>query len=130
MRARNGFTLVEVMLSLTVMLVVMGAAVKFFRVIGNYTRSLGGDLKLTLSPAWGRDTVTFSGAQAESTGPFTSVSLVNHSLSYRMRVHGRITGRLALDSGLDMLSRVTSYEALLPVDDQLINPQGDRKSVV
>ena len=102
----------------------LNTAVKFFRIIGNYTRSLGGDLKLTLSPAWGRDTVTFSGAQAEAAGPFTSVSLVNHSLSYRMRVHGRASKYLTLDTGLDMLSRVTSYEALVPVDSGLIQSEG------
>jgi hypothetical protein len=102
----------------------LNTAVKFFRVIGSYTRSLGGDLELTLSPAWGRDTVTFSGAQAEAAGPFTSVGLVNTTLSYRMRVHGRATPYLALDTGLDVLSRVTSYQALVPVDDGLIQSGG------
>ncbi|HET7502519.1 MAG TPA: TonB family protein [Kofleriaceae bacterium] len=102
----------------------LNTAVKFFRVIGTYERVISGDLKLTLSPAWGRDTLTFTGAQAEAAGPFTSVGVVNDSLSYRMRVHGRIDSRLTLDSGLDMLSRVTSYEALVPVADNLINTRG------
>jgi TonB family protein len=102
----------------------LNSSVKFLRVIGNYTRSLGGDMKLTLSPAWGRDTLTFSGAQAEAAGPFTSVGLVNNSLSYRMRVHGRPNQRLALDVGLDMLSRVTTYEALVPVDNGLLQSDG------
>jgi TonB family protein len=102
----------------------LNTAVKFFRVIGSYTRSLGGDLKLSMSPAWGRDTITFSGAQAEAAGPFTSVSLVNHSLSYRMRVHGRAAKRLTIDTGLDLLSRVTSYQALVPVADGLIQSDG------
>jgi TonB family protein len=102
----------------------LDTAVKFFRIIGSYTRSLGGDLKLTLSPAWGRDTVTFAGAQAEAAGPFTSVSLVNHALSYRMRVHGRATKHLTIDTGIDMLSRVTGYEALVPIDTNLIQSEG------
>ena len=102
----------------------LDSAVKFFRVIGTYERVIAGDMKLTLSPAWGRDTLTFTGAQAEASGPFSSISVVNDSLSYRMRVHGRLADRLTLDTGLDMLSRVTSYQALLPVDDQLINPRG------
>lgn len=102
----------------------LNTAVKFLRVIGTYERVIAGDMKLTLSPAWGRDTLTFSGAQAEATGPFSSIGVVNDSLSYRMRVHGRLADRLTLDTGLDMLSRVTSYQALLPVDDTLINPQG------
>lgn len=102
----------------------LNTAVKFFRVIGNYTRALGGDLKLTLSPAWGRDTITFSGAQAEAAGPFTSLGVVNHTLSYRMRVHGRATKYLTLDTGIDMLSRVTTFEALVPIDEGLIQSEG------
>src|SRR5262249_7208804 len=102
----------------------LNTAGKFFRALGTYERVIAGDMKLTLSPAWGRDTLTFTGAQAEAAGPFSSVSVVNETLSYRMRVHGRLNDRLTLDSGLDMLSRVTTYQALLPVDDTLINPQG------
>jgi hypothetical protein len=102
----------------------LSTAVKFFRVIGTYERVIAGDLKLTLSPAWGRDTVTFTGAQAEAAGPFTSIGVVNDTLSYRMRIRGRLDDRLTLDTGLDMLSRVTSYKALVPVSDTLINAQG------
>ncbi|HET9627141.1 MAG TPA: TonB family protein [Kofleriaceae bacterium] len=102
----------------------LNSAVKFFRVIGTYERLIAGDLKLTISPAWGRDTITATGAQAEAAGPFTSVSIVNDSLSYRMRVHGKVAPRLTLDTGLDMISRVTSYQALLPIDDTLINAGG------
>ncbi len=102
----------------------LNTSVKFFRIIGEYTRSLGGDLKLTLSPAWGRDTVTFAGAQAEAAGPFTSLDIVSSNLSYRARVHGRIDDRLTLDTGLDLLSRITSYQALVPIDDNLIDSTG------
>jgi TonB family protein len=102
----------------------LNTAVKFFRVIGTYERVIAGDLKLTLSPAWGRDTLTFTGAQAEAAGPFTSIGVVNSSLSYRMRVHGKLGRRLTLDTGIDMLSRVTNYEALVPVADTLINAEG------
>ncbi|MCW5805871.1 MAG: TonB-dependent receptor [Deltaproteobacteria bacterium] len=102
----------------------LSTAVKFFRVIASYTRSLGGDMKLTLSPSWGRDSITASGAQAEAAGPFTSISIVNSNLSYRMRVHGRIDKHLTLDTGIDVLSRSAKYEALIPLNDQLINPQG------
>ncbi len=102
----------------------LSTAVKFFRVIGSYTRPLVGDLQLTLSPAWGRDTITFTGAQAEASGPFTGVSIVNNSLSYRARVHGKLSPRLVLDTGLDLISRVTSYDAVVPVDENLINAGG------
>lgn len=102
----------------------LSTAVKFFRVIGSYVRPFGDDMKLTLSPAWGRDTLTFTGAQAEAAGPFTSIGVVNNSLSYRARIAGRLSKHVYLDSGLDVLSRVTTYEALLPVDDSLINREG------
>ena len=102
----------------------LDTAVKFFRVIGSYQRPLTDELKLTLSPAWGRDTLTFTGAQAEATGPFTSIGIVNTSLSYRARINGKLRPKLSLDTGLDVLSRVTKYDALLPVDDSLINAQG------
>jgi TonB family protein len=102
----------------------LDSAVKFFRVIGTYERVIAGDLKLTLSPAWGRDRLAIAGAQAEASGPFTSLDVVNDTLSYRMRLHGRLDDRFTLDSGLDMLSRVTTYQALVPIDDQLISSQG------
>jgi len=102
----------------------LNTAVKFFRLIGTYTRPLGGDLKLSLSPAFGRDSITFAGAQAEATGPFTSVSVINTNLSYRLRAHGRIDKRYTLDAGIDMFSRATRYDALVPVDDNLFNSQG------
>ena len=102
----------------------LSSSVKFFRVIGSYKRHLFGDLDLTLSPAWGRDTVSFSGAQAQATGPFSSIDVVNDNLSYRMRLGGKLGDHLVLDSGLDVLSRVTSYQALVPIDDQLINSSG------
>jgi TonB dependent receptor len=81
-------------------------------------------MKLSLSPAWGRDSLTFSGAQAEAAGPFTSVGIVNNTMSYRMRVHGRASKRFVVDTGIDVLSRVTSYEALIPLDDNLISTEG------
>ncbi|HEY4059620.1 MAG TPA: TonB family protein [Kofleriaceae bacterium] len=102
----------------------LSTAIKFFRVIGNYTRQITDDLKLVISPAWGRDTATFTGAQAEAAGPFTSIAITNTSLSYRARVYGRPTPKVALDTGVDVLSRVTSYDALVPIDDNLINAQG------
>lgn len=102
----------------------LDTAVKFFRLIGTYVRPLGGDLKLTLSPSWGTDSITFAGAQAQASGPFTSLSVKNNALSYRMRVNGKLGPRLSLDTGIDMLSRVTTFEALVPVDDNLVSSQG------
>ena len=102
----------------------LNSSVSFLRVIGGYERKMAGELVLTLSPAWGRDTFSLSGAQAEGAGPFTSIGIVNDAFSYRMRVHGKVGKRVTLDTGLDLLSRVTRYEALVPVDDSLINTAG------
>ena len=102
----------------------LDSTVKFFRFIGSYKRHLGGDLDLTLSPAWGRDSVSVSGAQALASGPFTSIDVVNDDLSYRMRVNGKLGHRLVLDTGIDILSRITSYQALIPIDDNLISSSG------
>lgn len=98
----------------------LDSSVKFFRLMGTYTRPLRGDLRLTLSPSWGSDAVTFTGAQAEGAGPFTSLSVNNKALSYRMRVHGKLRKALTIDTGIDLLSRVTEFEALVPADDTLI----------
>jgi len=99
-------------------------AVKFFRVIGTYTRQLGKTLKLTLSPAVGRDSITFAGSQSMQSGPFTSLTVGNKFFSYRMRVHGKPKPTVTLDTGLDLQARVTTFEALLPVDDNLIENDG------
>jgi TonB family protein len=102
----------------------LNSAVRFLRVIAAYERPLAGDLKLTMTPAWGRDTISFTGAQAEAAGPFTSLAVVNTNLTYRMRVHGKVGSRFHLDTGLDVLSRATTYEALAPLDANLINSEG------
>jgi TonB family protein len=102
----------------------LNTSVKFFRVIGSYVRQFSEDFKLSLSPAWGRDTLSFTGAQAEAAGPFTSIAVVNNTLSYRARLVGKLRPRVYLDAGLDVLSRITKYEALIPLDDTLINTQG------
>jgi TonB family protein len=97
----------------------LNSAIRFFRVIASYRRPLTRTLTLMLSPAYGRDTVTFSGGQAEDSGPFTSLDIDQTSLSYRMRVSGKIGSRLLLDTGLDLLSRVNRFEALVPITDDV-----------
>jgi TonB family protein len=102
----------------------LDSAISFFRVIGSYDRPLAGDLRLTMSPSWGVDSITIAGAQAQATGPFTSLGVVDHELTYRMRVHGRVGPRFVLDTGLDLLSRVTTYSALAPDYSNIANPTG------
>lgn len=102
----------------------LNSAVKFLRVIGGYTRPLPGGLKLTVTPAWGRDTLFIAGAQAEATGPFTSLAIVNDTVSFRSAITGKLGSRLTLDAGIDSRSRFTRYEALVPIDDNLLTSRG------
>ncbi|MCA9679442.1 MAG: TonB family protein, partial [Myxococcales bacterium] len=100
----------------------LDTAIDFMRVIGTYTRPLAGRLKLTLSPAWGRDTVRFASGQSGAS-PFLSADIVQDTLSYRLRVDGRLADHLTLDAGIDQESRITHYQALVP-DDSNIRDSG------
>src|SRR5690606_24097039 len=75
----------------------LDSAIRFFRVIGSYTRPLGGDWKLTLSPAYGRDSVSLSSGQVGAEGAFNDIEVAQDTFSYRMRVTGRPHRRMALD---------------------------------
>jgi TonB family protein len=101
----------------------LSTAVKFSRVIGTYRRPFVDDLALTLSWAYGRDSVGFGSSQQDAGTPFTSFNADVDVLSYRMRVDGKLRSNLVLDTGLDMESRVTHYRALLPVADDVATPQ-------
>jgi TonB family protein len=96
-------------------------AIRFFRVIGTYTRPLGGDFTFTLSPAWGRDTVSFASGTSDAQSPFLSLDIVQTALTSRLRVKGHLGARALLDAGLDLESRVTDFDALAP-DDTDIRP--------
>jgi TonB family protein len=97
----------------------LNTAVKFFRLIGKYQRPLAGDFTLTLSPAWGRDSLSFAAGQAGAASAFTQAAVVQDTISYRMRVKGPLSERLLLDAGMDMESRVTRYDALVPDDTNI-----------
>ncbi|HVV82756.1 MAG TPA: TonB-dependent receptor [Kofleriaceae bacterium] len=92
----------------------LNSAVNFRRLIAKYTRPVGRDWQLTLSPAYGRDSVLFSSGQADASGPFTGATLIEDTLSYRMRLKGPLAKGLLLDTGLDIASRVTRYDLLVP----------------
>jgi TonB family protein len=94
----------------------LNTAIDFFRVIAAYKRPLGRQLTFTLSPAYGRDTVTFASGTTDAQSPFLSLSIVQTTLSTRMRVHGPLSKRVTLDGGFDLESRVTEYDALAPND--------------
>jgi len=91
--------------------------VSFLRLIATYKRPLWGDLQLTISPAVGRDSVVFSGAQFEDSEAYTRVDITEDTASYRMRIHGKLDEHLVLDSGIDIESRVTKYDLLAPIID-------------
>ncbi len=95
----------------------LSTRVSFLRLIATYERPLWGDLRLTLSPAIGRDSVTFSGAQFEDSEAYSSIDITEDTASYRMRIHGKLSDRLVLDTGIDMESRVTKYDLLAPIID-------------
>jgi hypothetical protein len=97
----------------------LNTAVKFFRLIGKYTRPLGESFTLTLSPAWGRDSILFSSGQADAASAFTEAAIIQDTVGYRMRVKGPLSKRLLLDAGMDMESRVTRYDLLVPDDTDI-----------
>jgi TonB family protein len=102
----------------------LNTAIDFLRVIGSYRRPLSETLALTLSPAWGRDTVTFASGSSEGQSPFVSLSIIQHTLTYRMRVTGPIGRRVTIDTGLDLESRVTAYDILAPFDEDIRDTDG------
>ena len=93
----------------------IGTSIGFSRLIATYRRPIGGGLRLTMSPVFGRDRVTFSGGQADTTGDFTNVDIIQDTLGYRMRLDGRINSLLVLDVGVDIDSRVTRYDLRVPL---------------
>jgi hypothetical protein len=93
----------------------LNSSVKFLRLITTYQRPVGDQLRLTISPAFGRDTIGFAGGQADAAESFTSLEITQDSLSYRMRIDGKLTDDLILDSGLDLESRVNSYSITAPI---------------
>lgn len=102
----------------------LNTAIRFSRLIGSYRLPFGKDWSLTLSPAIGRDTIELTSAQADASSAFTAASIIADTFTYRMRLMGPLRGDLLLDAGLDVDSRITSYDALLP-DDTNIRNQDD-----
>jgi TonB family protein len=102
----------------------LNTAIDFFRVIAGYRRPLGEKLTLTLTPAYGRDSVTFASGTSNAQSPFLSLTIVENTLSYRMRVLGPIAKHVTIDTGLDLDSRVTEYDVLAPDDTDIRGGEG------
>jgi TonB family protein len=101
----------------------LNSAVEFWRLIASYKRALTDTLTLTMSPAVGSASVTFGGSTADASSPYTSLTVRQNTLAYRMRVAGKLSKRLVLDAGIDLESRVTLYDAIVPVDDDIRDPR-------
>jgi len=97
----------------------LNTAIRFARLIGTYRLPLGKDWSLSLSPAIGRDSIVFASGQADAAGPFTGATIIADTFTYRMRLKGPLRKHLLLDAGLDLDSRVTRYDALLPDDTNI-----------
>ncbi len=76
---------------------------------------------MTLSPAFGRDSIGFATGQTEGS-PYTSFDASQETLSYRMRVNGRLNKKMVLDAGIDLESRVTHYDFTIPFTDDVAGP--------
>jgi len=94
----------------------LNSAIRFLRVIGRYKRPIRGGFDLTLSPAWGRDSVTFAASQADTQGVYTRLGITQDTLAYRMRLEGKLLKNMLLDAGLDLESRVTKYTITAALD--------------
>lgn len=94
----------------------LDSAIRFFRLITSYKRPVSGGLNLTLSPAWGRDSVEFATGQADSEQAFSRARITQDTLAYRMRIDGNLRDNILLDAGLDLESRVTKYSVRAPLD--------------
>jgi TonB family protein len=101
----------------------LNSAVEFWRIIASYKRPLTDKLTLTLSPSYGRAAITFAGSTAEASSAYTSLTVRQNTLAYRMRITGRLSERLVLDTGIDLESRVTLYDAVVPVNDDIRDPR-------
>ena len=102
----------------------LNSSIDFFRIIGNYTRPLLGDLKLTISPAYGRDSVLFAGSQANAMGPYSQLKVDENTLSYRASVTGHPIKHVYMDSGIDYESRVTTYNVLAAINTNVRDSVG------
>lgn len=99
----------------------ISSSINFNRLIGKYQRKISGGLRLTISPAVGIDSVAFAGAPGEGEEIFTGLEIDVENLSYRMRVDGKLGDHFYLDTGLDLESRITRYELLIPAAADIRN---------
>jgi TonB family protein len=107
----------------------LNSAIKFLRVIASYRRPLGRGFSLTLSPAWGRDSVEFSASQADAQAARTSAKITQETLAYRMKLDGKLRSNVVLDAGIDIESRVNKYDVQAGFDND-VDSDNDRDEPV
>ncbi len=97
----------------------INSSIGFNRFMLNYQRQIAGGLRLTLAPAVGTDSIEFAGGPDDGDNPFFGIEVVARYIDYRMRVDGKISKNLYLDTGIDLESRRTRYELLIPLTDDI-----------
>lgn len=102
----------------------LDSAIHFFRLIGTYRRPVSGGYTLTLSPAWGRDSITYASSTADASSAYTSIDATETTLSYLMKIEGKPLPWVTLNTGVDLESRVTRYDLLAPLDFGLPENRG------
>jgi hypothetical protein len=88
----------------------------FHRLRTTLTLPIHGDLKLSLSPVFGRDNLSFSA------GDTTSTDITNTVIGIRERLHGKAHPRVHIDAGIDLDYRVTRFSATIPNPDDIRDP--------
>jgi TonB family protein len=102
----------------------LDSGIGFFRLIATYRRPITSNLQLTLSGASGRDRVDVAGSQFAGSDPKVGIDVYQTALSYRMSVNGNVSHGLHVDAGIDIASRVTRYDLLVPMTDDFRTPVG------
>ncbi len=97
----------------------INTSIGFSRIMAKYQRPIIGGLRLTLSPALGTDSFEISGGPGEEDSPFFGVEVVARYINYRMRIDGKLSKNIYLDTGIDLESRRTRYELLIPLADDI-----------
>ncbi len=88
----------------------------FHRVRATFTTPLGGDVKLSLSPVFGRDALSLNA------GEQTATEVTNSVVGLRERIWGKLGERLHLDTGIDLDYRVTDFRATIANPTDIRDP--------
>ena len=105
------------------------SSIDFFRVILSYKRPITKDIELTLSPAWGRDSLVFASSQQEGGQVQTGFNLTQTVYSFRMGAKGKLFPNVIIDVGADIESRVSKYD-ITGQDDEGLGVNNDDANIL